>query len=97
MSMSANVNNSAICTETKKRHLRLGHVGQQGLLELCKQGLLGKKKPDDLFFCETCVLAKQHRQKFPKGIHRAKTRLEYIHADLWGPENIKHMGEINTF
>lgn len=37
-------------------------------------------------FCECCVLDKQHRLKFEPGKHLSKTVLEYLHADLWGPE-----------
>jgi len=45
-------------------HLRIGHVNERGLVELTKQGLLGKDKLDKLKFCDHCILGKQYRVKF---------------------------------
>lgn len=66
-------------------HRRLGHISQQGLLELEKQGLLGKVKLVELSFCEDCVLGKSTRVSFSKATHKTKRTLDYIHSDLWGP------------
>lgn len=66
-------------------HLRLGHVSERGLVELAKQGLLGKDKLDKLEFCEHCILGKQHRVKFGSGMHHSSMPFEYVHLDLWGP------------
>ncbi|GAB2275344.1 hypothetical protein Dimus_039125 [Dionaea muscipula] len=66
-------------------HLRLGHISQQGLEAMNKQGLLTLNNTPKLDLCETCVLGKQNRLPFGKGIHLSKTCLEYLHADLWGP------------
>ncbi|CAM8938448.1 unnamed protein product [Rhodiola kirilowii] len=77
----------AVCEDaTVKWHLRLGHMSQKGLECLNKQGILAEKVTQ-LPFCEPCVLAKQHRLKFTIGVHSSKTILEYLHADLWGPES----------
>ena len=36
--------------------------------------------------CESCILAKQHREKFPVGkSYREKHPLEIVHPDLFGP------------
>lgn len=36
-------------------------------------------------FCESCILAKHHKQKFVYGVsYRARTPLEIIHTDLCG-------------
>ena len=56
ISDSVNVTTSIIFDEeTKLWHLRLGHMGETGMHELSKQGLLGGKKLGNLGFCEHCV------------------------------------------
>ncbi|XP_062114670.1 uncharacterized protein LOC133825784 [Humulus lupulus] len=70
--------------ETKKWHRRLGHISEQRLVELDKQGLLGSLKPVTLKFCEICVLGKQHRVKFSTRQHKSTRILEYLHVDVWG-------------
>ena len=47
-------------------HLRLGHIGERGLKELEKQGVLGNDKLGDLEFCEDCVLGKATRSSFKR-------------------------------
>jgi hypothetical protein len=37
-------------------HLRSGHVGEKGLVELPQQGLLGSEKVNKLEFWEECAL-----------------------------------------
>ena len=39
-------------------HQRLGHISEQGLKELHKQGILENLKTCNLPFCEACVLGK---------------------------------------
>jgi len=63
-------------------HLRLGHVSERGLVELPKQGLLGKDKLDKLEFCEHCILGKQHRVKFGSGMQHSSRPFEYVHSNL---------------
>ena len=76
-----------------KWHLRLGHMSQKGLDILGKQGKFGKDQFHNISFCETCIMGKQHRQKFSKGNHCSTQILEYMHADLWGPDKtITHGG-----
>ena len=73
---------------TKLWHLRLGHVSEQGLYELGKQGLLGSdeiSKPD---LCENCVYAVKHTTQ---GI------LDYVHSDLWGPSRVASKGGVYYF
>ena len=73
---------------TEKWHLRLGHMSQKGLDILGQRGLFGKTRISTLNFCEPCVLAKQHRSSFSPALHKSKSILEYLHADLWGPESV---------
>lgn len=58
--------------------------------------MLGKDRITPIDFCETCVLGKQHRGSFTKGTHLSKNCLDYLHADLWGPERVRSHGG-NTY
>ena len=73
---------------TELWHKRLGHMSMKGMVELCKQGVLGVKNLSDLELCENCVLGKSHRLKFSRAIHRTKGTLDYVHSDLWGSPHI---------
>lgn len=66
-------------------HKRLSHISEQGLLDLSKQGLIQAKGTKRLNFCAHCVYGKAKRLKFTKGIRTYKKKLNYIHANLWGP------------
>ncbi|KAH9801739.1 Integrase catalytic domain-containing protein [Citrus sinensis] len=77
--------------KTKLWHLRLAHMSMKGLQELEKQGLLYGDKMGSLNFCENCVFGKAHRAKFPKGVHRSKHVLDYVHTDLWGPAQLSSL------
>ncbi|KAJ0522195.1 putative RNA-directed DNA polymerase [Helianthus annuus] len=78
--------------EALKWHKRLGHISQQGLIELSKQQVLGDLKNCDISFCESCVLGKQKRVKFSKGKHSSKGVLDYVNSDLWGPARTETLG-----
>ena len=69
-------------------HFRLGHMSIRGMQKLSKQGLLCGDRIDELDFCENCIFGKAHRSKFLKGMHISKQPLDYVHADLWGPEQV---------
>ncbi|KAG8481083.1 hypothetical protein CXB51_025814 [Gossypium anomalum] len=70
---------------TKLWHMRLGHMNEDGMLELSKRGLLDEQGIWKLKFCEHYVFGKQKRVRFTRGIHNTKGMLEYIHSNLWGP------------
>ncbi|KAG8503427.1 hypothetical protein CXB51_001333 [Gossypium anomalum] len=69
-------------------HMRLGHMSENGMVELSKRGLLDGQGICKLNFYEHYVFEKQKRVRFTKGIHNTKGMLEYIHSDLWGPSRI---------
>ncbi|KAK9066710.1 hypothetical protein SSX86_014033 [Deinandra increscens subsp. villosa] len=79
-------------TQAQLWHRRLGHISDQGLVELNKQGVLGELNGLNTGFCENCVFGKAHRVQFPKGKHTTKGILEYVHADLWGPARTQTLG-----
>lgn len=60
-------------------HRRLGHPSA-GYLKLLFPNL------DSLdLHCETCVLAKSHRQTFKSTNTRVNSSFSLIHSDIWGP------------
>ena len=78
---------------TKLWHMRLGHIGERGMLELHKRNLLKRVKTCKLDFCKYCVYEKQHRVSFKTGSHTSKGVLDYIHSDVWGPVSVSsHSG-----
>ncbi|PNX68564.1 putative gag-pol polyprotein, partial [Trifolium pratense] len=71
-----------------------GHVSERGLVELAKQGLLGKEKLNKLDFCDNCTLGKQHKVKFGVRVHKSTRPFEYVRSDLWSPSSVStHGGE----
>ena len=55
------------------------------------EGLPPIQEPNNT--CESCILAKKHRDNFPKGVsYRAKTQLEIVHIELCGPMQTKSLG-----
>ncbi|XP_019158475.1 PREDICTED: uncharacterized protein LOC109155214 [Ipomoea nil] len=65
-------------------HRRLGHPSN-GYLHI----LLPKLFPsNNMSKCETCVLAKSHRQTFKPNNTRVDLPFSLIHSDVWGPAPI---------
>ncbi|KAG8481304.1 hypothetical protein CXB51_026078 [Gossypium anomalum] len=63
---------------TKLWHMRLGHMSENGMVELSKRGLLDGQGICKLNFCEHCFFGKQKRVRFTRGIHNTKETLEYF-------------------
>ena len=76
---------SAKIDHTHTWHSRLAHVSIKGLKLLNEKGAFGNDCVSDLSFCDHCVLGKHHRVSFSTSTHKAKSMLEYVHSDLWGP------------
>jgi hypothetical protein len=66
-------------------HKRMGHISEQGMVELKKQEVLGDLKSTSTGFYEYSVLGKAHRVKFTRSKHQTQGILDYVHADLRGP------------
>ena len=48
--------------------------------------------------CENCIMGKQHRKSFPKGVSwRASVFLELIHIDICEPMKIQYLGSQRYF
>ena len=87
---------SMTLNETKIWHAKLGHIGNKGLLQLYKTGIL-PKQPIHLDFCENCVFGKASKLSFPKSTYTASAPLEYVHSDLWGPAQVDTIGGMKYF
>ncbi|XP_038882252.1 uncharacterized mitochondrial protein AtMg00300-like [Benincasa hispida] len=79
---------------TKLWHMRLGHMSEKWMQILLKRDLLCGHKVQDVEFCEHYVFGKLHRNKFPRGVHRTKGTLDYIHSNCWGPSRIESISTL---
>ncbi|XP_047320437.1 uncharacterized protein LOC124924441 [Impatiens glandulifera] len=70
-------------------HKRLGHVSERGLKRLNKRVYFGKKKLDDLEFCENYIYNKATRVKFRRSVEVTQETLNYVHSDLWGQRGLQ--------
>ena len=75
-------------SESVKWHARLGHVGQDRINRLAKEGLLDQLTRVKLPRCESCLAGKATMKPFGKAM-RASSPLELIHSDICGPMNVK--------
>lgn len=78
-------------------HRRLGHISDQGLVELKKQQVLGVFKENEAGSCESCIMGKSHRVKFNRSHHKTKAILDYVHSDLWVPDKHQSLGGARYF
>lgn len=69
-------------------HTRLGHIGQDRMNRLAKEGLLNQLTKVKLPKCEPCLAGKATRKPFGKAL-RASLPLELIHSDICGSMNVK--------
>ena len=70
-------------------HCRLGHLGMDNVITIANGNMvkgIGHLSSESKPFCEGCVMEKQHRCPYPKGIsYRATEPFELIHSDVCGP------------
>ena len=65
-------------------HRRLGHPSA-GYLHLLFPNLFSSNKSLN---CETCILAKSHRQTFKPNNTKVEHPFSLIHSDVWGPAKV---------
>jgi len=75
-------------TKTHLWHRRFAHLNFKGLYTLANKqmviGLPSLKPPKEI--CTTCLVGKQHRDMFSEqSTWRASSKLQLIHADIFGP------------
>ncbi|KAG8486777.1 hypothetical protein CXB51_020123 [Gossypium anomalum] len=80
---------------TKLWHMRLGHMSENGMVELSKRGLLDGQGICKLNFCEHCVFGKQKRVRFTRGIHNPRRKRWSIFILIYGdhPECLRETGK----
>jgi len=69
-------------------HARLGHIGQDKMTRLAKEGLLCSLTQVRLPKCEPPLAGKATKKPFGKP-SRALSSLELIHSDICGPMNVR--------
>ena len=69
-------------------HARLGHIGQNRMNQLAKEGSLRSLDKVELSTCDHCLVEKIARKPFGK-VTIAITSLQLIHLDICGPMNVK--------
>ena len=67
-------------------HARLGHIGQQRMNRLAKEGLLANIDNVILSTCEFCLAGKTVRKPFGKGT-RAEFPMQLVHSNICGQMN----------
>ena len=66
-------------------HMRLGYMGECGMIELHKIKLLKSIKICKLELYKYYFFGKQNKVEFKTATHRTTTILDYVHIDIWGP------------
>lgn len=66
--------------KTELWHMRLGHVGERGMVELGRRNLLGDDKIKKLELCDPCVFGKAYRVKFNKGKQKTHGSLDFTNS-----------------
>ena len=76
-------------------HKRLGHLHAKAIQDMAQKGMvtgLENLQIEELDFCESCIMGKQHRNPIPANRKRADEVLELVHTDVWGPASIPTLG-----
>lgn len=71
-------------------HRRFCHLGYDNLYKLASEKLVDGLPPAEFFkstkpSCESCILAKQHREPFKSSSTETKDVLDLLHMDVMGP------------
>ena len=73
-------------------HLRLGHIGEERINKLDKDGLLGSLTSESYPVCESCLQEKLTKLPFVGQGERATEILSLIHTDVCGPFDVHVRG-----
>ena len=78
-------------------HMRLGHMGERGMMKLHKRNLLKGIKTCKLDFCKYGVFGKQNKVQLKTTTHKTEGVLNYVHIDIWGPVRVASLGGSKYF
>ena len=82
-------NIASFCDNDSMRwHDRLGHIGQDRMTRLAREGLLGPLARVIFLTCEHYLAGKATRKPLEKA-KRASIPLQLIHSDICGPKNMR--------
>lgn len=81
----------SVCDKIMLWHLKPRHPSFQYLKHLFPY--LFKNLNCSSFQCESCVLAKSHRNTYISKPYRASKPFYMIHSDVWGPLRIKTLSD----
>ena len=71
-------------------HKRLGHLNYRKLLPIWNPMTNQSVQPKDKPWCDSCAVAKVHKQPFPKASrHQPQHVLQHIHIDSKGPLKVR--------
>lgn len=99
--MSEQVNVAKKDSDLRLWHYRYGHLGMDSVTKLMKKDMVvGMNDTTDEkdAVCEGCVMGKQHRSEYPKGVaQRATEPFELVHSDVCGPMSVNSIGGSRYF
>ena len=81
-------------------HQRYGHLNEQSLQLLARDGLVEHfdyNVANGVGFCESCVEGKHHRSRFEASTTHTKELLELVHTDVCGKMGAKSIGGAEYF
>ena len=78
-------------------HCRLGHINENRISKLHRDGLLDSFDFESYEVCESCLLGKMTKVPFTGKGERASDLLGLIHSDVCGPLNTKARGGYSYF
>ena len=83
-------------------HYRFGHLGMHNVNKLMDgdmvKGMDSVNDGGNDSVCEGCVMGKQHRNEYPKGVaKRATEPFELVHSDVCGPMSVNSIGGSRFF
>lgn len=82
---------------TKLWHLKLGHISQDRIHRMAKDGSLGSLDPAPMPTCESCLQGKMTKSPFTGKGERVAELLGLIHTDVCGPLSTNARGGYSYF
>ncbi|XP_074302539.1 uncharacterized protein LOC141634162 [Silene latifolia] len=74
-------------------HARLGHTSLAKMHHIVGIDCKNLKS----YYCDTCIIAKIHKQPFIRSDSRAKQSFDLLHIDLWGPYKVQTLSGASYF
>ena len=85
------------CNPTYLWHCRLGHINENRISKLHKDGVLDSFDFESYETCESCLMGKMTKAPFKGHVERANVLLGLIHSDVCGPISTQARGGFQYF